>query len=283
LLQQTENLPIRVKLGFHNNSHENINAMLAISLVSKKPISDKLVPLHSLGQWQLEGKVSGITRTNGLRVNTIEAFTLPGTKPIDVSNDLNAILKQQEFRLPTGYKLVTAGDAGEQQDSVGALFTFLPVLAVLMFATLILTFNSLRYALLILTVAGLSAGFGLFSLWISGLPMGFNPLLGVAGLVGVAINGSIVVIAAVHTLPATERANISSIVSATMSSSRHILSTTVTTVGGLVPLLLFSEGSFWPPLAVVLSGGVGFSILLSLAFTPAALRLLAKQPTKDKV
>ncbi|MEC9125883.1 MAG: hypothetical protein VX840_02945, partial [Pseudomonadota bacterium] len=58
------------------------------------------------------------------------------------------------------------------------------------------------------------------------------------------------------------------IVEETMSCSRHILSTTFTTVGGLIPLLLFSEGSFWPPLAVVLAGGVGFSVILSLVFTP---------------
>jgi multidrug efflux pump subunit AcrB len=256
--------------------------MFAISLLGLQSTSDITLPLHSLGQWQLESKISGITRTNGQRVNNIEAFTLAGVKPIDASNALNAMLRQQGFILPAGYKLVTAGDAGEQQEAVGQLSTFLPVLAVLMFATLILTFNSLRYALLVFTVAGLSAGFGLLSLWISGLPMGFNPLLGVAGLVGVAINGSIVVIAAVNALPIAKRGEVNAIVTAAMGSSRHILSTTVTTVGGLVPLLLFSEGSFWPPLAVVLAGGVGFSIILSLAFTPAALRLLAKKQVTNK-
>ncbi|WP_037055046.1 efflux RND transporter permease subunit [Rheinheimera baltica] len=280
LLQQTEELPVRVKLGFQNSG--NLQEMFALSLLGLQSTSDITLPLHSLGQWQLESKISGITRTNGQRVNNIEAFTLAGVKPIDASNALNAMLKQQGFTLPAGYKLVTAGDAGEQQEAVGQLSTFLPVLAVLMFATLILTFNSLRYALLVFTVAGLSAGFGLLSLWISGLPMGFNPLLGVAGLVGVAINGSIVVIAAVNALPVAKRGEVNEIVTAAMGSSRHILSTTVTTVGGLVPLLLFSEGSFWPPLAVVLAGGVGFSIILSLAFTPAALRLLAKKQVTNK-
>ena len=46
----------------------------------------------------------------------------------------------------------------------------------------------------------------------------------------------------------------------------QILSTTFTTVGGFIPILLFSEGTFWPPLAVVLAGGVGFLIILSLVF-----------------
>jgi len=269
MLEGTEELPIRVKLAYPAEM-----AMQQLSALNIKQPTGSTVPLNSLGQWQLVSTLNGITRINGERVNKIEAYLVPGATAIDVNNALMDELSALDVQLPAGYRMVTAGDAGEQQQAVGQLLTFLPVLTVLMFATLILTFNSVRYALLVFTVAGLSAGLGLLSLWFSGLPMGFNPLLGLAGLVGVAINGSIVVIAAVNALPVAERGKISAIVSATMGCSRHILSTTVTTVAGLVPLLLFSEGSFWPPLAVVLAGGVGFSIILSLGFTPAALRLL---------
>ena len=58
-----------------------------------------------------------------------------------------------------------------------------------------------------------------------------------------------------------------------MAGSRHIISTTLTTVAGFVPLLI-SGGTFWPPLAVVIAGGVGFSIILSLWFTPISYRLI---------
>ena len=61
-----------------------------------------------------------------------------------------------------------------------------------------------------------------------------------------------------------------------MGCSRHILSTTFTTVAGFSPLLL-SGGTFWPPLAVVIAGGVGFSVILSLLFTPAAYALLYRK------
>ena len=92
--------------------------------------------------------------------------------------------------------------------------------------------------------------------------------MGCAGLIGVAINGSIVVIAAINANAKAKNGDISEIVKETMGCSRHILSTTFTTVGGFIPLLLFSEGTFWPPLAVVLAGGVGFSVILSLLYTP---------------
>jgi multidrug efflux pump len=92
----------------------------------------------------------------------------------------------------------------------------------------------------------------------------------------VAINGSIVVIAAIAANDKAMLGDTKAIVEETMSCSRHILSTTFTTVGGLIPLLLFSEGSFWPPLAVVLAGGVGFSVILSLVFTPVLVASLCR-------
>ncbi|MEA3278864.1 MAG: hypothetical protein U9Q81_26940 [Pseudomonadota bacterium] len=52
-------------------------------------------------------------------------------------------------------------------------------------------------------------------------------------------------------------------------------STTLTTIGGFLPLLFFSGGDFWPPLAIVIARGVGLSITLGLVFTPAVYRLVA--------
>ncbi len=62
------------------------------------------------------------------------------------------------------------------------------------------------------------------------------------------------------------------IVAETLGATRHIVATTLTTVGGFLPLILFSGGDFWPPLAVVIAGGVGLSITLGLLFTPAVYR-----------
>ena len=132
-----------------------------------------------------------------------------------------------------------------------------------------LAFRSFKLASIIGMVAILSAGFGFLSLWISGYPLGFNPLLGVTGLIGVAINGSIVVLAALQADEKASNGDHQAIIAATLSCTRHILSTTLTTIAGFIPLILFVGGQFWPPLAVVIAGGVGFSIILSLWFTPS--------------
>ena len=69
----------------------------------------------------------------------------------------------------------------------------------------------------------------------------------------------------------------------TTGDTRHILSTTLTTIAGFLPLLLFTGGNFWPPLAVVIAGGVGLSVVLSLVFTPAVYHgmLRRRKETRD--
>jgi multidrug efflux pump subunit AcrB len=129
------------------------------------------------------------------------------------------------------------------------LLTYVPVLATLMISALVLSFRSFALAGLIVVVAVLSVGLGMLSLWAGGYPLGFNPIIGSAGLIGVAINGSIVVLAAVRANPAARNGDRNAIVDETIGATRHIVSTTLTTVAGFMPLLLFTGGDFWPPLA----------------------------------
>ena len=275
VLQGTEELPIRVRVNDQQRS--DLKELDAMPLMNQALTQNNAsIGVAALGEFTLMPSISGITRVDGERVNKVQAFLLPGVPAIDASEQLRKLLENGDFALPKGYRLKMAGDADEQKQALGQLATYAPVLLVLMVTVLILTFNSVRFAAVIAMVAILSVGLGMFSLWVSGLPIGFNPLLGSAGLIGVAINGSIVVIAAINGNAKAKSGDTRAIVEETMSCSRHILSTTFTTVGGLIPLLLFSQGSFWPPLAVVLAGGVGFSVILSLFFTPTIIAMMCR-------
>ena len=229
------------------------------------------IPVRALGDLVLMPALTQVTRKQGERVNTISAFITADAAPIDISSQVMA--QTDSFNLPPGYELKLGGDADSQSEALGQLSTYLPILLLLMVATLILSFRSLILAALISSVAVLSVGMGFLSLWISGYSIGFNPIIGSAGLIGVAINGSIVVLAAIEANPLAKLGDPQAIKIETMAGSRHIISTTLTTVAGFVPLLI-SGGTFWPPLAVVIAGGVGFSIILSLWFTPISYRLI---------
>ena len=269
LLEDVESLPVRVRLESEHQS--DLARIQSLQIIS--PATHEWIPLGALGDITLQPSVTAITRRNGARVNNVYAYLEPGAPAIDVSNAILEALDDSGFELPPGYRLSVGGDADEQNNALGQLAAYLPVLVALMLTTLILSFRSVALAAVIGIVTVLSAGLGLFSLWLSGFPIGFNPLLGLAGLIGVAINGSIVVLAAIRANPQAAVGDKQAIVDETIGCARHILSTTLTTMAGFSPLLL-GGGSFWPPLAVVIAGGVGFSVVLSLLFTPVVYGVL---------
>ena len=66
------------------------------------------------------------------------------------------------------------------------------------------------------------------------------------------------------------------VVNVIMDSSRHIVSTTITTFGGFLPLIL--EGSqFWPPFAMAIAGGVLLSTVVSFFYIPPMFLLVYRR------
>jgi multidrug efflux pump subunit AcrB len=151
----------------------------------------------------------------------------------------------------------------------------LPLL-VLMAGTIILSFNSFRFAAVIGTVAVLSIGLAMLGVWLFGYPLGFLAVVGTMGLVGLAINGGIVVLAALRANPEAMQADPEATREVVVGATRHILGTTLTTVGGFVPLILFG-GRFWPPMATAIAGGVGGSAILSLYLVPSLFMLIVRR------
>lgn len=271
VLEDLEELPVRIR--YAESERDSVDSVTDLKLVSGAT-GDRWIPASGLGDIDLVPEAASISRHRGQRVNDVLGYIERGALAIDVTNAVNRRLEEVGFDLPPGYRLEVAGDSEEQQDAIGKLLTYLPVLLMLMAATIILSFRSLALAALIATVAVLSVGLGMLSLWIGGYARGFNAIIGSAGLIGVAINGTIVVLAAIRANPEAAAGGLAAIVEETIGATRHIVSTTFTTIGGFVPLLVFTGGDFWPPLAIVIAGGVGFSITLSLLFTPSVYRLL---------
>ncbi|MFK8051492.1 MAG: efflux RND transporter permease subunit [Woeseiaceae bacterium] len=263
-----ESLPVRIR--YPASSRDEFSRIAGMSLVG----NGQSINAMNLGDLKLTPEAAIVSRYNSTRANKILAYLNADALAVDVSAAVMAALEEEGFELPTGYVLRAEGDSDAQADAIGNLLTYLPILFMLMLATIVLSFRSLRLATVIAIVAFLSVGLGLLGLWIGGYPRGFNAIIGIAGLIGVAINGTIVVIAAIRADASACAGHCDGIVEQTVGATRHIVSTVCTTIGGFVPLIVFSGGDFWPPLAIVIAGGVGFSIILSLFFTPATYRLL---------
>ena len=152
------------------------------------------------------------------------------------------------------------------------MFRGIDILVVLTIATLVLSLNSFRSAVLMGIVAICSIGLGFLSLATFSYPLGFMGIVGTFGLVGISVNDSVVVLAAIQEDPAARLGNCRAIIEVIIRSTRHVIATTLTTMIGFVPLVI-ERGGFWPPLAVAISGGVCGATLLSLYFVPSAYLL----------
>ena len=130
---------------------------------------------------------------------------------------------------------------------------------------------------MVFAVALQSVGLGLLSLSVLRYPLGFQALIGLIGLVGVAINAAIIISSALKARPrsvAGDRDDIRETV--VKQTSRHIISTTITTFGGFLPLIL-AEGGFWPPFASGIAGGVLLSTVISFYFVPAMFLVMTRK------
>ena len=268
VLENLEQLPVRVR--YSDNQRSNLDAIASQQLIT--PQGDT-VAASVLGKFVLRPELGGMTRYNAQRTNRVQAYTRNGALPIDVTYRVLASLESSGFNMPSGYRLELGGALEQDADTSGDLMIYVPLLITLTLATLILLFRNVFLAALLSSVAFLSVGLGLFATWTMGYPIGFNTFLGTLGLIGLAFNNSIVVLASIRADERARGGELEALVTATIGCTRHILSTTLTTIGGFLPLLIFVEGDFWPSISIVLVGGVGGSMILALLMVPAAYRL----------
>ena len=193
--------------------------------------------------------------------------------PATVQEAFQTRLDESDFKLPPGYVLNFGGETSKRDESVGNLMASVGVLIVLMVATLVISFHSFRVASIVGAVAFLSAGLAMCALWLFGFPFGFTAIIGTMGLIGVAINDTIVVLAAIRDDPQAKRGDLVAIQRVVVRATRHVIATTLTTIAGFLPLLIGGEG-MWPPLATAIAGGVGGATLLALYFAPSAYIIL---------
>ena len=131
-------------------------------------------------------------------------------------------------------------------------------------------------------VGFMSIGLAFAGVWMFNLPLGFNAILGGLGLLGIAINGTIVVLALLTNNEAARNDDIIAQREIVVAATRHIVATTLTTMGGFVPIILQGD-VFWMPLATGIAGGVAGSAILALYFTPSVYRIMTMKPLQRLV
>lgn len=284
MVEGAEALPIRVRLGDASRSDLQAVRDLPILLPNAAQLSAQglwpAMPLSAISTIDLEPAASAITRRNGERINTIQGFMLRGVLPEEALVEVQSALDQAAFTLPAGYRLELGGDSDARASTLGNLLASLGLIVTLTIAAIALTFNAFRLTAIALVVCGLSAGLSILALAVFQYPFGINAIIGVIGSIGVSINAAIIILTGLQANEGAMRGNKDDMVNVLMRSSRHIVSTTITTFGGFLPLIL-AGGGFWPPFAMAVAGGVLLSTVVSFYFTPPMFVLVYARRAKQ--
>ncbi len=280
LLEDTEELPVRVR--YEDEWRESLDRLRSIDIPVAGNGQDRYqaVPLSALGTITLEPSESPINRENGERTNTVQAFTQNGVLPQVALDYVQAELARNPVAIPTGYRLAIGGDSDERAGTVNNLLAPIGLIVVLTIATIVLTFNRFKLSMITGVVAVLSMCMSILALEIFNYPFGIQALIGVIGSIGVSINAAIIILTALQQDEAAMAGDLSRIREIVMESSRHIISTTTTTFGGFLPLII-EGGGFWPPFAMAIAGGVLLSTIISLYFTPIAFTMTVAKGRKQ--
>ena len=279
LTEDTQSLPIRVRAGGYKVDDGRLLADFPLQGVHDQDangLEAGLIgtPLSALAEVEFIPVRGSISRRNGERLNSVTAFLKDGELPSETLAEFKRSLAESGFEMPNGYRLEYGGESESSDDALGGLMRTLGLILVLMVISIMAAFNSFRLTTAIFFVAFLSAGMGLLALSLSGFPFGFTSILGVMAMIGLAINAAIVIIAECRSNAEAVTGSHEAVAQSVMHCSRHICSTTITTIMGFMPLLI-AGGGFWPPFAIVVAGGTLLTTLLSLILVPVIFSWLA--------
>ncbi|MGO2131391.1 MAG: efflux RND transporter permease subunit [Halomonas sp.] len=252
------------------------------------------VPITNFVTMTPDTKVGTLQRIDGRRALTLEADVESGRQP---QERLDALLDaMQEDGLPDGVTVKVAGEQQDQKETMGFLITAFLVAIALMTLILVTQFNSLYQAALVLSAIVFSTAGVLLGLLINAQPFGIVMVgMGIIALAGIVVNNNIVLIDTYNQLRDEGLEPIEAALEAGGLRLRPVLLTAITTVLGLMPMVLqinvdlFSPAlgfnapstQWWTQLSSAIAGGLTFATGLTLLLTPCML-VLGKQRKAKK-
>jgi multidrug efflux pump subunit AcrB len=230
------------------------------------------VPLNQVAQVEFETSPTTIKHLDKKRFVVVTAFTDKGVLTQQVTDAF--MKKVKELNLPANYQLQLAGEAESEKDAFGGGFMTVIIATVFLFImVLILEFKTFKSTLIVLSVIPLGVIGGVTMLWLTGNPMSFVAIIGFIGLAGVEVKNSILLVDFTNQLRAEGRPLEDAIKEAGELRFLPIVLTSLTAIGGLLPIA-FSNNPLISPLALVLIGGLISSTLLSRIVTPVVYKLI---------
>lgn len=282
----TDEVDIRVRFPQNWRSLDQVERLTVHTARGQLPLGNfvELIPAP---------KTSIVKRVDGNRAITIKSDLAPGYQ---VAERLKALL-QSAPELPPTVMVKPAGESADQQEAATFLASAFITAIFMMLMILLFQFNSWYESLLIMSAIVLSTAGVLLGLLINGQSFGIVMVgMGIIGLAGIVVNNNIVLIDTYNQLRKESESAVAAALETGCLRLRPVLLTSVTTILGLIPMVLavnvnllepslgFGAPStqWWTQLSSAIAGGLAIATALTLFFTPCMLVLGEKMRVRWK-
>ncbi len=247
------------------DDRDDLDRLESLNVYSQ--LSNVSLPLKQVADLELVWQPSKIVRRNRLRTITVRANIRPNYTANAAAVAMTPWLNEQEASWPYGYHYEFGGEIETSAKSQDSIFDKVPLAGLFIVLLLIVQFDSFRRPLIIILTIPLGLIGVAVGLLATGAQLGFMVLLGIVSLSGIVVNNAIVLLDRITSERAAGKDPWDAILDAAIKRLRPILLTTVTTIGGLMPLWV-GGGELFKPMAITIIFGLFFATALTLGLIP---------------
>jgi len=229
------------------------------------------IPLSQIATLKLEPSPVSINHFNTARMVSINSFVKKGFLNADVIKVVEE--KMAKVKLPRGYSFMMGGEVESRNDSFGGFGNVIIITIFIFIAVLILEFKTFKSTIIVLSVIPLGIVGAVLALLFTGNTLSFVATVGMIALAGIEVKNTILLVDFTNQLRAEGKSLEQAIREAGEVRFLPIILTTLTAIGGLIPIAI-STNPLISPLAIVMIGGLISSTLLSRIVTPVVYKLI---------
>lgn len=235
------------------------------------------IPLRQVATTELQAGATQIQHFDLERAFTVTAQVLDDYNVAAVT--MQIVDQLDTIAWPPGYRYHVAGEQESREESFGGMGQALLVALLGIFGVLVLQFRSFRQPLIVFAAIPFAITGAILALLLTGYTFSFMAFIGLTSLVGIVVNNSIILVDYANQLREEGKTVIEAIHEASETRFTPIILTTLTTIGGLLPLTL--QGStLWSPMGWAIIGGLLVSMGLTLVVVPALYKLFTKETVR---
>ncbi len=243
--------------------------------ISVAAMTGARAPLRQVARLTFEAGPTQIEHRNLARVASVTADVRDGANVAEVTE--RVIEKLDAMAWPPGYRYVVGGEYESREESFGGMGQALLAALLGIFGVLVLQFRSFSQPLIIFAAIPFAITGAVLALLLTGYTFSFTAFIGLTSLVGIVVNNSIILVDyANHLRRAEGRSVLDAVRMAGETRFTPIILTTLTTIGGLLPLTLRGS-TMWSPLGWAIIGGLLVSTVLTLVVVPVLYKVLTPE------